>query len=164
MTDIRMESPKNGDWDWIMEKHAETAWSSLPPLLQTAVPIQTVRDSLTKQTTELILAHGKTNQVFVARGTDGQLTGYVWVEEVKSGFTGAMQAYILNLYVAEEFRGRGIGARLMDKAEGWARENQYHQIRLSVAFHNTNAVGLYKKLGYEMDLVRMFKELNDNAG
>ena len=164
MTDIRMESPKNGDWDWIMEKHAETAWSSLPPLLQTAVPIQTVRDSLAKQTTELILAHGKTNQVFVARGVDGQLAGYIWVGEVKSGFTGAMQAYILNLYVAEEFRGRGIGTHLMDKAEGWARENQYQQIRLSVAFHNANAVGLYKKLGYEMDLVRMFKELNDNAG
>lgn len=61
MTDIRMESPKNEDWDWIMEKHAETVWSSLPPLLQTAVPTQTVRDSLAKLTTELVLAHGKTN-------------------------------------------------------------------------------------------------------
>lgn len=86
------------------------------------------------------------------------------MEEVKSGFTGAMQAYILNLYVSKEFRGRGIGTHLMDKAEGWARENQYQQIRLSVAFHNANAVGLYKKFGYEMDLVRMFKELNDNTG
>lgn len=46
MTDIRMEALKNDDW--IMEKHAETAWSSLPPFLQTAVPIQTVRDSLAK--------------------------------------------------------------------------------------------------------------------
>jgi len=75
-----------------------------------------------------------------------------------------MQAYILNLYVAEEYRGWGIGARLMDKAEGWARENRYQQIRLSVAFHNVNAVGLYNKLGYEMDLVCMFKDLNDNMG
>ena len=94
MTDIQISSPKDSDWEWIKEKHAEAAWSSLPPDLQSTVTLQTVRANLTGQTAELLREHGKSNQVFTARMPDGELAGYIWVGEIKSGFTGAAHAYM----------------------------------------------------------------------
>ena len=164
MTAAQVEFPKDADWDWIKEKHAETAWASLPLALQKSVTLQTVRESLSGQTASLLSGHGKSNQVFLARSADGQLAGYIWVEELKSGFTGELQAYILNIYVVEEFRGQGIGAILMTHADTWARERGYKRIGLGVSARNAAAIQLYEKLGYVTETLRMFKDLDNDAG
>lgn len=159
MTDIQISSPRESDWEWIKEKHAEAAWLSLPPGIQSAVTLQTVRANLTGQTAELLQEHGKSNQVFTARLTDcEQLAGYIWVGEIKSGFTGTAQAYIFNIHVAEEFRERGIGTRLLACAEDWAHTHQYQRIGLAVSASNAAALHLYEKTGYVVETMRMFKE------
>ena len=79
MINVQIEFPKVTDWDWIKEKHAETAWESLPPELQRVVTIQIVRNSLSRQAADLFAEHGNSNQVFVARSLEGQLAGYAWV-------------------------------------------------------------------------------------
>ncbi|MBC8332934.1 MAG: GNAT family N-acetyltransferase [Anaerolineae bacterium] len=101
-----------------------------------------------------------TNQVFIARIED-QNVGYIWVGQVRRVFTGEMQAHILNLFVTNEFRGQGVGARLLKRAEAWAREHHLTRIGLSVAAHNSIAIGLYEKLGYEIETQRMIKILGD---
>ncbi|MBI5934834.1 MAG: GNAT family N-acetyltransferase [Chloroflexi bacterium] len=163
MNDIQIGFPTESDWPWIIERHAETAWASLIPELQAAVSIQMVRDSLVEQTAKFRADHGATNQVFVARSVDGKEVGYVWVGQARSAFTGAMQAHILNIYVADEFRGQGIGAKLMAKAEDWACQQKLERIGLSVAAHNKPAAALYENLSYKIETLRMFKNLDQSS-
>ena len=158
MKDIQIGFPTEDDWPWIIERHAETAWASLTPELQAGVSIQVVRESLSEQTAKFRAEHGVTNQVFIARNVD-EYAGYVWVGQVNSAFTGAMQAHILNLFVVDDFRGRGIGTQLMAKAEEWARQRKLKRIGLSVAVHNTDALGLYQKLKYTTETLRLFKKI-----
>jgi len=148
------------DWPWIIEQHATTAWASLTPELQSVVNIQTVRESLVEQVQKFRTEHGVTNQVFIAY-KDDQNVGYVWVGQVRRAFTGVMQAHIINLFVKDDCRGQGVGARLMERAEIWAREHHLKRISLSVAAHNSTAINLYKKFDYRIETLRMQKTLGD---
>jgi predicted GNAT family N-acyltransferase len=47
--------------------------------------------------------------------------------------------------VAEEFRGKGMGAALVRFAEGWARDAGFRTIMMHA---RATAVGFYEKLGY----------------
>jgi len=160
MKDIQIGFPTAVDWHWIVRCHAETAWASLTPELQHIISIQMVRDSLAEQTTKFRAEHGVTNQVFITRSADRKELGYVWVGQVKSAFTGALQAHILNIYVADEYRRQGLGAHLLVQAEAWAREHKLDRIGLSVSAHNKSAIGLYENLAYQTETLRMFKNIN----
>jgi ribosomal protein S18 acetylase RimI-like enzyme len=48
-----------------------------------------------------------------------------------------------------DYRGRGIGAELMQMARKQARQHGYEQLSLVVFEENTAAVRLYRRLGYE---------------
>ena len=159
MIDVHIGFPNEEDWDWIIERHAETAWASLAPEIRHFITIQMVRDSLAEQTSKFCTEHGATNQVFIARTHDSKNMGYVWVGQVKSAFTGVMQAHVLNIYVESEIRGQGIGARLLAQAETWARQNDVERISLSVAVENKSAVALYESIDYRAETLRMVKNL-----
>jgi ribosomal protein S18 acetylase RimI-like enzyme len=75
-------------------------------------------------------------------------------------FTGQLEASLLNQYVAEPYRGQGLGRRLMETAEEWARQQGLPRISLSVGAHNELAQRLYETLGYEVDMLRMTKNLD----
>jgi ribosomal protein S18 acetylase RimI-like enzyme len=57
--------------------------------------------------------------------------------------------YICGVAVHPDYRGRGIGAELMQMARQQARQHGYKQLSLVVFEENTVAVGLYRRLGYE---------------
>ena len=50
--------------------------------------------------------------------------------------------------VRPEFRGRGIGSRLMALAETQARERGYDRVSLVAFEENSGSVRLYERLGY----------------
>lgn len=158
MNGIQITRPTDDDWPWIIAQHAATAWANLPLGLQNIVNVQTVQESLAEQVAQFQAEHGITNQVLIAQNGD-EIYGYVWVGQVRSAFTGALQAHIINLYVSEQFRGKGIGADLMERAESWAREHHLLRIGLSVAVQNSVAISLYQQLGYESEILRMAKSL-----
>jgi ribosomal-protein-alanine N-acetyltransferase len=54
----------------------------------------------------------------------------------------------IGMYVAKEWRGRGVGTALMDAAIAWARAEGLHKLTLSVFPHNTAAIALYEKFGF----------------
>jgi ribosomal protein S18 acetylase RimI-like enzyme len=59
-------------------------------------------------------------------------------------------ASIWGMYVSPEFRGRGIGAALLDKAVDYARMlGTVRQIVLSVTASNVVAIKLYRSRGFE---------------
>ena len=67
---------------------------------------------------------------------------------------------MLNQYVAEPYRGQGLGRRLMEAAEEWARQQGLPRISLSAGARNRLGQKLYESLGYEVETLRMGKRLS----
>ena len=56
---------------------------------------------------------------------------------------------ILTLYVCGEWRGRGIGTQILEKAINMARERYLGFILLGVLYDNVRALHLYSKFGFK---------------
>ncbi len=61
---------------------------------------------------------------------------------------------IVNIYVKEEARGKGIGSKLMEKLISYGKENKCSNITLEVKRCNLGAIGLYKKYGFSEVAIR----------
>jgi ribosomal protein S18 acetylase RimI-like enzyme len=66
---------------------------------------------------------------------------------------------VLELIVENECRGKGIGKLLMEKMEGYFKQNGCSAAMVEVFFPNKNALRLYSKLGYSERDVWMTKNL-----
>jgi ribosomal protein S18 acetylase RimI-like enzyme len=58
-------------------------------------------------------------------------------------------AFVDELYLDEEYRGRGWGRRTMEFLEGAAREAGIRTLHLEVVRKNSAALALYRKLGFK---------------
>ena len=54
----------------------------------------------------------------------------------------------LSVYIASEYRGKGIGSLLLTEIEEFAKENDFHKIVLFTFPFNKLGQGLYHKKGY----------------
>jgi len=95
--------------------------------------------------------------VFVAEDA-GAVVGFVTVKE-RAHFTGAPEAYVGELVVAEEAEGRGVGRALMAAVENWARAHGLDRVSLDTGAANTAARNFYDALGYEESDVRLSKSV-----
>lgn len=154
---MNRKSPGEQDWDWIIEKHIQTAWESLPAEIRSNFSLDSIRENLNKQTEKFIEDHGFTNQIFIIHTGEHARVGYIWVGKFRNGFTGEDHAHIINIYVKSDFQGKGIGKALLQLAEDWARQQQLRKITLNVASHNLNAIHLYGKIGFQNEAYRMAK-------
>ncbi|MER6995833.1 GNAT family N-acetyltransferase [Streptomyces sp. NPDC000410] len=89
---------------------------------------------------------------------EGAAVGHVWVaeREVRPGERGA---YVYDVEVAEEYRGRGYGRALMLLAERVAAAAGAPVLGLQVFAGNTPAINLYESLGHRTAHVNVFKHL-----
>ena len=156
---FRIEPAGEDDWPWIVQGQVEIAWVRLDPQRQRDLGRQAVEASVARQVERLRHDTNFFNQAFVARAGDGSLAGFVWVAKDENDSTGQMEASLLNQYVAEAYRGQGLGYRLMETAEEWARQQGLPCISLSVGAGNRIGQKLYQSLGYEVETLRMTKEL-----
>lgn len=78
--------------------------------------------------------------------------------------TGTSLARLYSLGVDPDFRGHGIGAKLLEVAEQDARSNDCVTMRLEVRSDNSSAITLYKKQGYkQFDVVPDYYEDHTEA-
>ena len=82
------------------------------------------------------------NTVFFKAVSGGNFAGYISVTAV------ADEGYINNIAVDEEYRGRGLGSLLLDRAVTFAREKNLAFLSLEVRKSNAAAISLYEKLGF----------------
>jgi ribosomal protein S18 acetylase RimI-like enzyme len=158
-TQLRIEPATENDWPWIIRGQVEIAWAGLGPERRAEADRPTVAERTTQRVATVRKDEGFPNQAFVARAADGTPAGFVWVARTHNDFTGRLEASLLNQYVAEPYRGQGLGRRLMDTAEEWARQQGLPRISLSVGAHNTIGQRLYESLGYQVETLRMTKRL-----
>ncbi len=101
-------------------------------------------------------------KVFVAE-VDGRLAGFVSVrarvlkrqlEEREYEY-----AYIADLVVLPQYRGRGLGRALLQRAEDYAVQQGATLLRIAVLAKNEVARNLYKQFGFEERVVELSKNL-----
>ncbi|MGH2806997.1 MAG: GNAT family N-acetyltransferase [Actinomycetota bacterium] len=68
----------------------------------------------------------------------------------------------LGMAVLDEWRRKGVGSALLRGCVDWARARQIHKIELRVWPHNTPAIALYEKFGFEKEghLKRHYRRRN----
>ncbi len=66
---------------------------------------------------------------------------------------------ILELFVVEECRGRGIARELLAELDKFFLENKCTHVRLSVMADNTNAHQAYLKMGYRDRTIEVLKKI-----
>ena len=154
-----IEPATEEDWPWIAEGQVEIAWVGLTSERQESLGRQRVEESVARQVERLRSTTDFPNQAFVARTDDGTPAGYVWVARDENDSTGQLEASLLSQFVAQAYRGQGLGRRLMEAAEAWARQQSLPRIGLSIGARNTLGQRLYESLGFRIETLRMTKKL-----
>ncbi len=86
--------------------------------------------------------------IFVAEET-GRLVGYL--SAIGESFARNRHTAYIVIGILEDFTGKGIGTALFERLETWAREHGIHRLELSVMVHNQRGLGLYRKMGFEIE-------------
>ena len=102
------------------------------------------------------------NQILVAE-MNGGIVGYVYFyDPINERFGLKTKHYfggVMELYVKPEFRRRGIATALMEHCFGYLKSKGAINVRVDVLMHNTKALNLYVKLGFNNWVEILKKEL-----
>ena len=107
------------------------------------------------------LAGGARWRAWVAHA-DGGLVGCVWlqpVEKVPHPSRGRWErplAYVTNVYVEPDLRDAGVGARLLDAAMTFAREQRMSE---AVVWPTPRSVSLYRRAGFGTESAPLWMDL-----
>ncbi len=98
--------------------------------------------------------------VLFAAAAEGAPIGFVQLYPVFSSIS-MRRAWILNdLYVHDEWRGRGAAKLLLQAARDYAAAGKAKSVQLSTAAGNAAARALYEQAGYELETVFVTYELS----
>lgn len=102
----------------------------------------------------------KSNKVFVAT-VDGNVVGYIHANDYDVLYFPHVKN-IMGIAVNEEFKRQGIGRRLIDAVEVWARNTNAVGIRLVSGAARKDAHEFYKHCGYNENKEQLnFKKIFD---
>jgi len=87
---------------------------------------------------------------FVVENDSGELLGYATYFYAYYTWIGKSM-YMDDLYVKPEFRGKGLGQKLIQSVIQKAKAENCKKVRWQVSGWNTNAIDFYKKLGAKVD-------------
>ena len=87
---------------------------------------------------------------FVAVSADNRIIGYVTYFFAYYTWIGK-SLYMDDLYVKPEFRGNGVGTRLIQQVANLAKNSGCHKLRWQVSQWNSPAIDFYKSLGATID-------------
>ena len=94
----------------------------------------------------------QTNSIYVAK-IDNKIVGYIIfdIKEKDNGFMRYRKLLSIDtLCVDKDFRGQGIGTKMLEFAKGIAKEQNCTDMNLTVNPNNENAIKLYEKFGMEV--------------
>ncbi len=96
------------------------------------------------------LERSSDDELLVIACDDGRDVGFLWADTKVDYFTAEVHGYIEEIAVAVD--GLGVGSRLIEYAETWARDRGHRYISLSVRPGNERAKTLYARRGYNVDV------------
>lgn len=101
--------------------------------------------------------------VNVAKETDGTIVGLTMVTLGEELLSHAPSAHLEVIVVAESAEGRGVGKVLLETAEATARERGAQSMSLHVFVTNARARRVYKRAGFDEELIRCIKSFTKDA-
>ena len=136
MITIRPVAPDDHD-EWLRMRYA--LWPSPQHRLE----------ELDKELSEILA--DSMQPVFVAQKPDGGLCGMIEgsIRKEAEGCTTNRIGYIEGWYVDPEFRGQGIGGRLVRAAEDWARSQSLTEMASDTTPDYPLSPNAHEKLGYK---------------
>jgi ribosomal protein S18 acetylase RimI-like enzyme len=107
------------------------------------------------------ILHDPNQKLLVATAND-RIAGFVRVtlQDRRAPLAPGRIAIVEEVVVTADFRGAGIGRRLMAEAEAWAKNNGATELWLNVWEFNESAIAFYAALGFETMSLRMRKEID----
>ena len=82
--------------------------------------------------------------------SNGEDAGYVAATVASSIEFHGKLAFLDELYIAPEFRSRGLGPAAVEHVAGWARERGFAALRLEVGHENLHAQHVYRRAGFQL--------------
>ncbi len=107
----------------------------------------------------MLLARPAHAVILVARSADHGAVGMVTAQLVVSSAEGALSAWIEDVVVRPDHRGRGIGRALIDAVLEWSRGRGATRAQLLADRSNVPALAFYRRLGWSptrLDAHRIF--------
>ncbi len=113
-------------------------------------------DGYQKWATSLKGMLGRFACLFVAESGE-EIAGFLAgrVRSLPPYFGGYPVGFVSEVFVEESYRGRGIGGELVTRAVSWFKDCGVNRIELQVIMNNESARRLYRRLGWEEELVQM---------
>jgi ribosomal protein S18 acetylase RimI-like enzyme len=98
---------------------------------------------------------------FVFAKDNGEYAGYVsgFIQDQDLSYQTRRIGVLHNIIVDEKFRGQGISTKLRDVFFEWLQSEGISFCQLHVAVKNTHAIDVYKKWGFEVDELRLWKKI-----
>jgi ribosomal protein S18 acetylase RimI-like enzyme len=156
--DVTIRGVKESDLQLVRKYTVETGWTTFSESERKELD----KEKWVKHILEVFekLSKRETDRIFAAEDESHAFIGYLWVGEGNNMKTGLKHGYIYDIFVKKEFRGRGTGKILLEKAQSYCREKGYSRILLQVSVNNANAIELYNKMGFKAELMYMGKVLS----
>lgn len=85
--------------------------------------------------------------------------GFLWLSTRYDPYRETKYGYIHYIHLIPEYRGKGIGAILMKKAESYFRKKGASFLQLGTYANNVASTKLFKKVGYEVKRLVMEKKI-----
>lgn len=114
-------------------------------------------DAKQRRGLQLILENPAMGRLFVLR-VGGQLAGMANVLITISTAEGAPVALLEDVIVGADFRGRGLGRRLLEHVLGWAGAAGMARITLLTDHDNYRAQATYGRLGFALSGMRVMRK------
>jgi RimJ/RimL family protein N-acetyltransferase len=80
---------------------------------------------------------------------EGQLVGWLWANG--GDYRRNHHTVHIVIGIRAAYTNQGIGTRLFQACEAWARDRGLHRLELTVMTHNPLGIALYKKMGFQIE-------------
>jgi RimJ/RimL family protein N-acetyltransferase len=107
---------------------------------------QTTIDQERERLATLLKSDNK--QTFLAED-DGQLSG--WLRANGGDYRRNHHSVHIVIGIRAAYTNQGVGTRLFQACEAWARERSLHRLELTVMMHNHLGIALYQKMGFQIE-------------
>lgn len=144
----------NVDSDYL-QKHKDSILLFLKETTEASFEdVQITEDDLLERFEKLVHYVISEKGNIISYEIDGSMIGYLWY------FKNEQDRYHINeIAVNSEFRGKGIGTKLINVVEQMALDNKVQGVEMYVSNINKNAVQLYENKGYSPERMLLFKKV-----
>jgi len=155
--DCHVEEAGETDLPWVQEIMVQCISDTVSPGDIVRIGRERIRDIALSEFQRFSNPLTGPNVVLVAKSSTNDRLGMVSIVTSYDANSGEFIGWIPCLFVDPQHRGKGLGRRLMDEAERWAKSKSFRKIALTVNPANEKAMSLYERSGFNVANVGMTK-------